>query len=98
MKITIEIEGPILPGSVSTARSQCGKQRCACKEEKPRLHGPYYRWTGVVNGKRTTKTISKEEAQECRERIARYKNFKRQVDNVIRKNLMDAPWLLNEDE
>ncbi len=58
-KITIVAEGPILPGSVSTAKSQCGKPNCACKASPPKLHGTYYRWTGFLKGKRTTKTISK---------------------------------------
>ena len=60
MKKTIELEWPILPGSISTARSRCGKARCACKLRSPRLHGIYYRWTGFIGGKRTTKTVSKE--------------------------------------
>lgn len=67
-KITIVAEGPILPGSVSTAKSQCGKPNCACKASPPKLHGTYYRWTGFLNGKRTTKTISKEAAEECERR------------------------------
>ena len=59
MKTTIELEWPILPGSISTARSRCGKAPCACKLRSPRLHGTYYRWTGFIGGKRTTKTGSK---------------------------------------
>jgi len=89
----IEIDGPILPGSISTAKSQCGKARCACKAKKPRLHGPYYRWTGIVNGKRTTKTLSSETANECRKRIERYKRFKKQIDAIIERALLDAPWI-----
>src|SRR2546429_207776 len=61
-KITVVAEGPILPGSISTAKSQCGKAHCACKASPPKLHGTYYRWTGFLEGKRTTKTISKETA------------------------------------
>ncbi len=62
MKKYIEIEWPILPGSISTAESQCGKERCVCKQKRsPQLHGVYYRWTGFIAGKRTTKTVSKEE-------------------------------------
>ena len=68
-KISIVAEGPILPGSVSTAKSQCGKPNCACKASPPKLHGTYYRWTGFLKGKRTTKTISKEAAEECERRI-----------------------------
>src|SRR5437870_2902290 len=47
-KITVVAEGPILPGSISTAKSQCGKAHCACKASPPKLHGTYYRWTGFL--------------------------------------------------
>ena len=54
-------QGPLLPGSLSTARSTCGKPHCACKAHPPKLHGPYYRWTGIAEGKRTTITLNQEE-------------------------------------
>jgi hypothetical protein len=57
-KITLHITLPLLPGSLSTARSTCGKPNCACKAKPPKLHGPYYRWTGFLAGKRTTKTLT----------------------------------------
>lgn len=83
MRMIIEIEGPILPGSISTAKSRCGKLNCACKAKEPRLHGTYYRWTGVAAGRRTTKTISKVVAYECKKRIGRYKRFKKQIDLLL---------------
>jgi hypothetical protein len=58
--LTIRAQGPILPGSLSTAKSQCGKPNCACKTSPAKLHGTYHRWTGFIAGKRTTKTISKQ--------------------------------------
>jgi hypothetical protein len=40
MKKHIEFDWPILSGSISTAKSQCGKEGCACKTRRsPRLHG-----------------------------------------------------------
>jgi len=39
--ITLQISLPLLPGSLSTARSTCGKPNCACKAEPPKLPGPY---------------------------------------------------------
>jgi len=92
MKKTIEIEWPILPGSISTARSRCGKERCACKLGSPCLHGIYYRWTGFIEGKRTTKTLSKEEAQECQRRIRNYRRLQRDIERLLRKALANAPW------
>jgi len=83
MKKTIELDWPILPGSISTARSRCGKARCACKLSSPRLHGIYYRWTGFIDGKRTTKTLSKKEAQECLRRIRNYRRLQRDIEILV---------------
>jgi len=93
MKKRIEFDGPILPGSVSTARSTCGKPNCACKATPPRLHGTYYRWTGVIDGKRTTKTISRLIAAECQRRIKRFRKLQREIEQLMRKSLADAPWM-----
>lgn len=91
-KISLVSEGPILPGSVSTARSQCGKPNCACKAKPPKLHGTYYRWTGVLDGKRTTKTISKEMAVECERRIENYRSLQQKLDKILQEALVEAPW------
>ena len=92
MKKTLEFEWPILPGSVSTARSRCGKARCACKLRPPRLHGIYFRWTGFIEGKRTTKTVSKEVAQECLRGIRNYRLLQRNIEKLLRLALANAPW------
>jgi len=89
----IHIEWPILPGSISTARSQCGKEGCACKKKRaPDLHGVYYRWTGFIKGKRTTKTVSKEVALECKKRINNYRKLRREMKRLLREAVTDAPW------
>ena len=92
MKILIKFVGPILPGSISEAKSQCGKSNCGCKSKQPKLHGPYYRWTGVIKGKRTTKTITKEMASECQNRIDRYRQLMKQIDILLENSLSAAPW------
>ena len=91
-KITIVAKGPVLPGSISTAKSQCGKLNCVCKASPPQLHGIYYRWTGFIQGKRTTKTISKQTAQECRRRIENYRALRAQLDQIVEDALANAPW------
>lgn len=92
MKTKIEVYGKILNGTISTARSRCGKRICACKSKKPKLHGTYYRWTGVIDGRRTTKTISPEAANECKVRINNYKKLKKQIDVLLHQALKEAPW------
>ena len=94
MKKTLEFEWPILLGSISTARSRCGKARCACKLRPPRLHGIYYRWTGFIEGKRTTKTVTKEVAQECLRRIRNYRRLQRDLEKLLREALVSAPWTI----
>jgi len=91
-KLVLRVERPLLPGSVSTAASTCGKPHCACKAHPPKLHGVYYRWTGFLEGKRTTKTISKELAQECQRRIKNYRKFQRQIEKILAQALAEAPW------
>ena len=90
--ITLIIEVPLLPGSISTAKSTCGKPNCACKAKPPKLHGVYYRWTGFWQGKRTTITISKVVALECQRRIRNFRKFQRQIDKLLRQALKQAPW------
>jgi hypothetical protein len=92
-KITIDADGPILRGSISVAESKCGKPNCVCKAEPPQLHGPFYRWTGVLEGKRTTKTISKEVARECERRIKNYRRLQKKIDKLLEKALKNAPWI-----
>lgn len=90
MKITLKL--PILPGSISTARSTCGKSQCPCHSDPTRRHGVYYRWTGIIDGKRTTRTISREQAQECRLRIKNYRLLQKTIAQLIRQALKEAPW------
>ena len=93
MKRYIAFAWPVLPGSVSTARSRCGKLNCACKGQPPRLHGAYYRWTGFIGGKRTTKTISRQTALECKRRIQRFRKLQREIERLVRASLAEAPWV-----
>ena len=91
-KIILQVKFPLLPGSVSTASSTCGKPNCACKAKRPKLHGVYYRWTGLWDGKRTTKTLSQEQAQECQRRIRKYRRFQKQIDKILATAFAQAPW------
>jgi hypothetical protein len=90
--LTLALPLPLLPGSVSTATSTCGKPRCACKARRPKLHGVYYRWTGFLAGKRTTKTLTKAQAQECQRRIKNYRKLQKQIQKILAQALAEAPW------
>ena len=90
--MTIKVRLPLLPGSLSTARSTCGKAHCVCKAHPPKLHGIYYRWTGILQGKRTTVTLSVQEAKECERRIKNYKAVRKVLDKMLNHGLDHAPW------
>jgi len=93
MKRTLVITGPILPGSISTSSSRCGKPNCACKGKPPHLHGPYYRWTGFIAGVRTTRTLGRQEALECERRTRNFRKLQRQLDRLVQEALAAAPWV-----
>jgi hypothetical protein len=90
--IVLRVTLPLLPGCLSTARSTCGKPNCACKANPPKLHGPYYRWTGFIDSKRTTKTLTLEQARQCRQRIRNYRALEKQIRQLVRQALQTAPW------
>lgn len=71
----------VLPGSVRIRHMRCGKQRCACKDDPPSLHGPYIQWTRTVRGKTITRYLSEEQ-------LARYQPWfdnAKQVKNLLGK-------------
>jgi len=63
---TIAGIGFILPGTLNVAMNRCGKARCACHADPPRLHGPYITWTRKVSGKTVTRRLSAEQAERYR--------------------------------
>ena len=63
--ITLEVILPLLPGSVSTASSTCGKPNCACHHAPPRLHGPYRHWTRKIANKTVGKYLTKDQAHDA---------------------------------
>ena len=85
-------KGPIMPGSISAVMSRCNNRECICFQEDSKMHGPYYRWTGVIDGKRTTKNISKEAAKECERRIRNYRKLQQEIECALNKAFRSAPW------
>ena len=69
--------GPMLPGSFSEQWNVCGTPGCRCKDpDKPVKHGPYYQLSFTVGGRSSTMFIKKEDLQEARRRVKRYRQFK----------------------
>jgi hypothetical protein len=93
----LRLDWPLLPGCISTVHSRCGKARCVCKGKPPKLHGPYYRWTGLVQGKPTTITLSEAEARDCERRIRRLRRLEERLSRWLERAMRQAPWNLRSD-
>lgn len=90
--VTLLATVPILHGTISKAYARCGKKNCVCMSKSPKLHGPYYRWTGLINGKPTTRTISHKLAEEYKIWIKNYRTFQKKVKSLIDDSLKIAFW------
>lgn len=77
----------ILNGSISTATAKCGNLNCRCQQNKKFWHGPYYRWTGKLNGKRTTVTLSEAQLKQCMEAMKNYQLLKESEESQIAKTM-----------
>ena len=91
-KMTLDLDWPAMPGSVSQTGGKCGKPNCRCKREADYIHGPYYRWTGKVNGRYTSVILTKEEAEECRRRIKRWRALEKKMALLAKRGISRAPW------
>lgn len=91
-KITLSAPAPILTGSVVSLMAPCGKKNCRCHSDKDKQHGPYYRWTGVINGKRTSVALSPDVFEECKQRIKNYRLLLAELERAALLALNNPPW------
>jgi hypothetical protein len=52
-----------LPGTLNVVYNRCGKPRCRCHGDPPKMHGPYLTWTRKVAGKTVTRRLTSEQAE-----------------------------------
>lgn len=74
--------GFILPGTLNTVMNRCGKPRCACHQDPPRLHGPYITWTRKVAGKTQTRRLTPEQADRYRPWIDNNRRLRRLIGEL----------------
>ena len=91
-KISLTANGPILPGSIFKTQLKCGKQNCRCATNPKNRH-IVYQWSGLIEGKNTTRTLTKEMFLECKKRIENYKKMMTILKKIITKSLEKAPWI-----
>jgi hypothetical protein len=90
--IGISGAGPILSGTVFVSWIKCGKKNCRCALDPAARH-KFYQWSGNIDGKNTSRALTKEMYLECKKRIANYKRFKRLFVAEVNKGLKTAPWV-----
>lgn len=71
--------GFMIRGSIIERFSRCGTAGCACHDDPPKLHGPYWQWTTKVKGKTVTRNLSDEQKRRYQEWMD---NAKR-VDQIV---------------
>jgi hypothetical protein len=54
--------GRVLPGSITSRATHCGRPGCKCMADPPRPHGPYWQWTRKVAAKTVGRWLSPEQA------------------------------------
>ena len=62
--------GFILPGSLVSRTTSCGKPGCRCQADPPQRHGPYYQWSRAIAGKTISHRLNEAEADLYRDWIA----------------------------
>jgi uncharacterized protein DUF6788 len=90
--LSLDFDWPIIDGSVSSAMAKCGQKNCRCHRDPKAMHGPYYRWIGNVNGKKTTRTIDAKRAKEIQQWIKNHDKLQRKIVQMIKEALDSEIW------
>jgi hypothetical protein len=59
--------GFLLKGTLLQRYKRCSSAGCACHDDPPRLHGPYWQWTAKVRGKTLTRVLSEHQVERYRQ-------------------------------
>jgi hypothetical protein len=54
--------GQVLPGSLTSRLTRCGRPGCKCMADPPQPHGPYWLWTRKVAAKTVGRWLSADQA------------------------------------
>lgn len=72
-----------VPGTLRTIYSKCGKNYCACQTDKNARHGPYILWDRKVDGKLSSKMVSKEMAAKLKKWIENRNKLEKQLQKIL---------------
>lgn len=84
--------GDMRPGSLTHRYMQCGKSTCRCQQPGHPGHGPYFVFARQVDGKRTSRSLSKSAAARVQAQLDEYQRFARLSSELLAVNeqLCDA--------
>ena len=82
--------GLVLPGTLNTVMNRCGKPRCSCHADPPRLHGPYITWTRKVAGKTQTRRLTPQQADRYQPWINNYRRLRQLIAELEALSLQAA--------
>jgi hypothetical protein len=71
--------GFILPGSLVSRQTSCGKPGCRCQDDPPQRHGPYWQYSRAIAGKTISRRLTDAEADLYRDWIAN----RRRLEQII---------------
>ena len=71
----------VLPGSLTSRRTHCGRPGCKCMADPPEPHGPYWQWTRKVAKRTVCRWMGEDQAAEYRSWVA---NDRRLHELVVR--------------
>ena len=71
--------GFLMRGSIIERFSRCGTAGCACHDDPPKLHGPYWQWTTKVKGKTVTRNLSDDQKR----RYEQWMDNAKRVDQIV---------------
>jgi len=74
--------GPCLPGSLTVRTGPCGNPRCSCRDDPPRLHGPFRQWTRKVSGKTVTRLLTEEQLDDYQALFDNHRRLKELVHEL----------------
>lgn len=55
-----------LKGSLIERFTRCSSAGCACHQDPPKLHGPYWQWSTKIDGKTVTRRVREDQLSRYR--------------------------------
>jgi len=73
---TIARSGQVLPGSITSRLTHCGRSGCKCMADPPQPHGPYWLWTRKVAAKTVGRWLSADQVSDYESWIANHRRLR----------------------